>query len=235
MEELKLTIYKKEDTISIENLLERFLYLSNITSYLRGGAVEWFLTGKSKTEALKKKIFHENKMTDEALSLLDKKRKSLPSITETIWNNFDDIITASNYICESYNNISYQITVRSPNIEPNFESVVKYLSALIRDLTPHIVTIETNDYSFNQSQTFPDRLPIGWMFYIDQIFDKNTLNLDEHMVAVNNDGMPIGSLFISKRGLFDGENKEDIKIANALEIALVEHEILPTYRAIFKG
>ncbi|MFP1792929.1 hypothetical protein ACLEC3_09855 [Lonsdalea quercina] len=112
---------------------------------------------------------------------------------------------------------------------------MKYLSALIRDLTPHIVTIETNDYSFNQSQTFPDRLPVGWMFYIDQIFDKNTLNLDEHMVAVNNDGMPIGSLFISKRGLFDGENKEDIKIANALEIALVEHEILPTYRTIFKG
>ncbi|MFP1860475.1 hypothetical protein [Lonsdalea quercina] len=57
MEELKLTIYKKEDTIAIENLLERFLYLSNITSYLRGGAVEWFLTGKSKAEALKKKFF----------------------------------------------------------------------------------------------------------------------------------------------------------------------------------
>lgn len=234
MKELKVTIYKKEEIISIESLLERLLYLSGITSFVRGEMVEWFLTGKSKAQALKRKVFQENKLLDNALLLLDNKIKSLPSITEAVWNHFDDSIVASNYICKSFNNTSYQITIRSPSKTLTFEAMVKYVSVLIKDLAPHIISVETNDYSFNQSQTFPDRLPIGWMFYIDEAYDKNKLNLADHMVTVNHDGLPIGSLFMSKKGVFDGENKEDIALANSLEIALVEHEILPTYRTIFK-
>ena len=214
-------------------LLKRFLSMSDIMSNIKGTA-DWFLTGDSKEDALKKKVISQGMVTPKASQLMSKDlMNDYALVVKKIWNKNMDSILCLNYIQSDINKFSYVITFKVKDQKQAREYVPEIVRHLINDLSPRIVKVETNDYSLNEHQVFPDRLPVGWMFYINNVYDENILGLGKRMHTLAKGGKTVGTLFLTKPDFFDGSDKSDIALANDLEIALAGHDILPTYRNIF--
>lgn len=234
MKYIEITFYHKEEVSSASKLLQRFKLLSDNIGIFRGGNVDWFLPAETENEALNKRVFNKEGVVQETLSILEASMKGSPLVVEKIWSREGDKIIVFNYICSKYNLFRYNLSIE-PNDKMNIPiSVINCVKAIIRDISPHIILVETNFYSRDNHQVFPDRLPVGWMMYIDKSYDKDELGLGEQMLPMHRSGTPMGTLFITKPGLFDGANKDDIQLANDLEIALVAHNILPTFSTIFE-
>lgn len=248
MIKVEIELYLKDDGISrfddesqrtkktsegVDIILGKLLTITKTFPPLRKDTT-WYFTGESKKEALEKKAITDGRLSENAHALVCRGLMSdFPGVTEKIWNDHDDTIMCNNYIQSDFSNFSYSIVMNLDNEEEVLSSISTMLMDLIANLSPRIISVETNNYSLDQNHVFPDRLPVGWMFYTNKIYSEDLPGLTEKMSTVTKAGEPIGTLFFSKKGFFDGSNKEDIKAANDLEIMLTSHEILPTYRNIF--
>ncbi|MCW2478075.1 immunity 52 family protein [Candidatus Symbiopectobacterium sp. NZEC135] len=215
-------------------ILQRLLLLSSCYSEIRNN-FDWYLTGTSQKDAMKKQVINGiNSATDNASTLLfDSIKNDYPIIVKKIWNEFGDTILCSNFTRRNTCFFSYELIckINDEKCITNFTS--KTVTKLIETIAPKIILVETNNYSRNEKNVFPDRFPVGWMFYTDRVFDRILPGLDSQMHDITKNDIKIGTLFISKKGFFDGNNENDIKQANDLEILLASHNILPTYKDIF--
>ena len=194
----------------------------------------WYLTGKSQKEAMERIVITEGILSEDSHALVCRDlTRGFPMVTAKIWNSYDDTILCSNYIQSDLSNFSYRIVMNFDSEKEVLSSISRMLMDIISNISPKIVRVETNNYSMSESHVFPDRLPVGWMFYTDTIYSEELSGFKGQINTVTRGNEPIGTLFLSKKGFFDGSNKEDIKAANDLEIMLVSHDILPTYRNIF--
>lgn len=220
-------------TDGVNILLKRFLSITHIMADVKGSA-DWFLTGNSQKDTMQKKVISEGSITQNANAMMaNKLMNDYPLIVNKIWNNARDYILCRNYMQSDINLFSYAVCFRVNDQERLKEYVAKILENLIHELSPRIVKIETNDYTQEEHQVFPDRLSVGWMFYIDNTYDENILGLGKQMHTMTKDGQAVGTLFLSKSDFFDGSDKNDIALSNNLERVLAEQGILPTFRTIF--
>ncbi|WGL28087.1 Imm52 family immunity protein [Pectobacterium brasiliense] len=230
--EIKFHVYMKISDANIENLLSVFLQFSNLDSTYRGETVDWFLSGKTKKSAMNKCIVHKGLLTENALFLMKKDLKNHPLVAKTLWSENGNQIIARNYLCSSIDNFWFKFLLVKENAN-NAKKIMSMLTEMINKIGPHIITLETNDYSLENRKVFPDRIPVGWLMYIDSVYGEGAFDLGDRAIDVKKSGESIGTLFLSKKGLFDGENEQDIQAANDLEILLAAHDVLPLYKDIF--
>ncbi|MCW2485463.1 immunity 52 family protein [Candidatus Symbiopectobacterium sp. NZEC127] len=215
-------------------LLKRFISIANIMDNAKKGSSDWFLTGKSQKDAMKKKVISEGVITKNANSLMANKLiNDYPIIVSKIWNDDKDYILCRNYMQSNINLFSYGVCFSVEHQEQAKEYVAEIIKYLISELSPRIIKVETNDYTLEEHQVFPDRLSVGWMFYTDSIYDEKKLGLGNQMHTMTKNGQAVGTLFLSKLDFFDGSNENDIALANDLEITLAGHGVLPTFSTIF--
>ncbi|MBI0552259.1 Imm52 family immunity protein [Pectobacterium parmentieri] len=218
----------------VDILLKRFLSIANIIDNAKKGSTDWFLTGKSQKDAMKKKVISEGIITQNANSMMKSKLfNDYPIIVGKIWNDDKDYIICRNYMQSDINLFSYGICFSVGHQEIEKDYAIEILKVLIYELSPKIIKVETNDYTLEEHQVFPDRLSVGWMFYTDSIYDEKILDLGKQMHTMTKNGQIVGTLFLSKLNFFDGSDENDIALANALEITLANHGILPTFSTIF--
>ncbi|WGL28669.1 Imm52 family immunity protein [Pectobacterium brasiliense] len=230
--EIKFHIYLKIVDADIDTLLELFLKFSELDSIYHNSLSDWFLTDKSKKQAEKQCIIRQGELTDESSYLLGKALNNLPCVAKGMWSETGTRIDVRNYVCSDLDNYWLRFTLPKGN-EADIKKVMMILSEMINHLEPHIITLETNEYSINKSQVFPDRIPVGWIIYIDHVYGESDFDLGERAINVKKTDKSIGTLFVSKKGFFDGGNEQDIKAANDLEILLAAHSVLPLYKDIF--
>ncbi|EJN2898499.1 immunity 52 family protein [Salmonella enterica] len=248
MSKLEIEIYVKESAIEnnvekadrfhnskyeVEQILSKLLLLSEFYSGYKGH-VDWFLTGNSKEDAMKRKIIDDTILSDEAGTLLFQNlQNNLPLIVEQIWNKYHDVIRFRNYVQSNTNFYLYELIINIDNTKIITDFAFNIVNKIISKMSPRLIRVETNNYSLDEKQVFPDRLPVGWMFYINKIFRESFLQLDKNARQINANGIPMGTLFISKTDFFDGANKDDVRLSNDIEIILASKDILPTYKNIF--
>ncbi len=248
MSKLEIEIYVKESAIEnnvekadrfhnskyeVEQILSKLLLLSEFYSGYKGH-VDWFLTGNSKEDAMKRKIIDDTILSDEAGTLLFQNlQNNLPLIVEQIWNKYHDVIRFRNYVQSNTNFYLYELIINIDNTKIITDFAFNIVNKIISKMSPRLIRVETNNYSLDEKQVFPDRLPVGWMFYINKIFGESFLQLDKNARQINTNGIPMGTLFISKTDFFDGANKDDVRLSNDIEIILASKDILPTYKNIF--
>lgn len=248
MTKVEIKLYLKDDGISrvddesqrtkkinegVDIILGKLLMISKTFPSFRKDTA-WYFTGESKKEAMEKTAITEGRLSENAHALACRDLMSdFPGVTEKIWNDHEDTIMCNNYIQSDFSNFSYWIVMKLDNEEEALSSISSMLMEIVSNISPRIIRVETNNYSLDENHVFPDRLPVGWMFYTNKIYSEDFPGLKEKMSTVTKAGEPIGTLFFSKKGFFDGSNKDDIKAANDLEIMLASYEILPTYRNIF--
>ncbi|MEX9782287.1 hypothetical protein AB7309_22040 [Providencia manganoxydans] len=183
----------------------------------------WYLTGDTLEEALQKKAFNGHTPTDllETIPYFD--------CMESIWANenksLDIKYTSSGLI---YN---LEFKLRDISIF-NKASIIDVLGYYVDAYKIVCMRIDINGYRYNDKNVFPDRLPVGWMLYLNQIITQEQVPMAAQLITIENEKNK-GTLIISKEGVFDGSNKDDIKKSNEIEIQLTALGLLPLIREIY--
>ncbi|NRN30645.1 Imm52 family immunity protein [Photorhabdus heterorhabditis] len=230
---IKINVYyEQQEAITVNTALMDLFHITQQIDIFFRQEKTWYLTGYSRKEALKHIVFDKKGPTEKTVSYFEKSyKKDFPSLIEDIWDGERDEI--ANGI--SYNKLStrginwvwleFNLKIDSSQLNVSrLIDLVKYLAAS-RDF-PYI-QVETNGYTLKGKQVFPDRLSVGWMLYQPRIIDKSYLPMAEDVLPVHQNNEQVGTLIVTKKGIFDGRNQDDIDKSNDVEIQLVNLGLLP--------
>ncbi|MCC8457925.1 MULTISPECIES: Imm52 family immunity protein [Photorhabdus] len=224
--------YEQQETITLNMVLMDLFYITRQIDVFFGQKKAWYLTGYSRKQALQHIVFDEQGPTEVAIRDFEKEyKKSFPFFNNAIWDGENDELSSSIDYYKSKpnhpNKVWLILNLRIDSTKLNISrliDLVKYLAAS-RDF-PYI-QVETNGYTLKGKQVFPDRLSVGWMLYQPCIIDKSYLPMAEDVLPVYQNNEQIGTLIITKKGIFDGRNQDDIDKSNDVEIQLVNLGLLP--------
>lgn len=181
-----------------------------------------FFSGNSSEDEMSKPAFENGKPS----SIL--KNKKNIDIIESIW-------AEGNALTIKYTAIDNQYILRF-NIREieriKFRNILDSMNEILSIFSVVSLRIDTNNYAYDQKQVFPDRLPVGWMLYLNKIITQEQVPMAAQLITIENEKNK-GTLIISKEGIFDGSNKDDIKKSNEIEIQLTALGLLPLIREIY--
>ncbi|WP_232490570.1 immunity 52 family protein [Burkholderia ubonensis] len=81
-----------------------------------------------------------------------------------------------------------------------------------------------------EKQVFDDRLGVSWMLYLPHVLTSNEVPEACDLIPVVRDGKQQGTIIVSVTdAVFDVDNPEHVKVANAIEIRLADQDLLPRY------
>ncbi|OCQ51670.1 hypothetical protein Ppb6_03063 [Photorhabdus australis subsp. thailandensis] len=224
--------HQQQEIITVRTALMDLFHITRQIDIFFGQKKNWYLTGYSRKEALKNIVFDELGPTEVAIKDFEKEyKKDFPSLITGIWDGEKDELSCG----ISYKKMSsvrpnwvwliLNLRIESTRLDTSrLIDFVKYL-ATSRDL-PYI-QVENNGYTVKGRQVFPDRLSVGWMLYQPRIIDKSYLPMAEDVLPVHQNNEQVGTLIITKKGIFDGESQDDIDKSNDVEIQLVNLGLLP--------
>jgi hypothetical protein len=99
---------------------------------------------------------------------------------------------------------------------------------------PSVVSVETASYF--DKKVFKDRPGVGWMLYLPRVLTAQQVPEARALVPVmgkNAKGKDEqrGTIIVSVTDApFSDENSEHVKVANAIEIRLVDQDLLPRFQ-----
>ena len=108
------------------------------------------------------------------------------------------------------------------------------LSIIALALNPLYITVAR--YQYFKKQVFQDRPGVGWMLYLPATLTVQQVPEARALVPVmaeNGTGekTQLGTIVVSSTDEpFDDENEEHVKVANAIEIRLVDQDVLKTFK-----
>ncbi|MCW7762949.1 Imm52 family immunity protein [Photorhabdus luminescens] len=224
--------YEQQKTISANTALMDLFHITRQIDIFFRKEKTWFLKGYSRKEALKHIVFDEQGPTDEAVSYFEKSyKKYFPSLIEGIWDGEKDELSSS----VSYNKLStkgpnwvrLELNLKIDSSQLGIARLIEFVEYLATSRDFPYIQVETNEYTLRNKQVFPDRLSVGWMLYQPRIIDKSYLPMVEDVLPVYQNNEQIGTLIITKKGIFDGRDQDDIDKSNDVEIQLVNLGLLP--------
>lgn len=113
------------------------------------------------------------------------------------------------------------------------DGVTELLSIIARTLRPNYITVAR--YQYFQKQVFQDRPGVGWMLYLPRALTVQQVPQARALVRVmgkdkKGKDKQIGTIIVSVTDApFSDENPEHVKIANAIEIRLVDQDLIPRF------
>lgn len=111
--------------------------------------------------------------------------------------------------------------------------VTELLSIIARNLCPSYITVAR--YQYFEKQVFQDRPGVGWMLYLPRALTVQQVPEARALVPVmgkdeKGKDKQIGTIIVSVTDApFSDENPEHVKIANAIEIRLVDQDFIPRF------
>ena len=220
---IKLDIELNEE-ISIPSLIDIFSHMIlTCESITHEKEDSWYLTGDTLEEALQKKAFNQNTPTN----LL----KDTPyfDCMESIWANENKALNIKYTSSGLIYNLEFTIDDISYVKKNAITEAINYYFSVYKIVC---MRIDTNGYRYNKKNVFPDRLPVGWMLYLNKKITQEQLPMAAELVDIENEKNN-GTLIISTDHVFDGSDKADIKKANEIEIQLTALGLLPLIREIY--
>ena len=183
----------------------------------------WYLTGDSLEEALQKKAFNQYTPTN----LL----KDIPffDCIESIWSGEKKALVIKGNSVNLKYNLEFDLR-EIPNVSIN--KVKDILHHYFDEFNVLCVRVDINDYEYKNRNVFPDRLPVGWMLYLNKHITQEQVPMAAELIHIENEKNN-GTLIISTDHVFDGSDKDDIKKANEIEIQLTGLGLLPLIREIY--
>jgi hypothetical protein len=197
---------------------------------------DWWLGGDTKQEALLHEVFKDGRLTDSALSAVGERLegKSDPRII-TIWNGKEKHEGASIRFIGRPPEYASLITLvgRPKSFLSNYHAIADLMRTSIAIWPPDFISVESNGYF--ERKIFKDRPGVGWMLYLPRTLTVQQVPEARALVPVmveDDRKIPhqIGTIIVSVTDeAFSDENPEHVRIANAIEIRLVDQDLLPRY------
>jgi hypothetical protein len=222
--------------LSVNTMLRELQQFSTQLLGLSESLSEWFLGGATKQEALLYKMYKNDAQNTEIKALLEVQLngKNDPRCI-AIWNGKEGHEGASiQLIGRPKDKISLVSFVGRPkSFSSNWQAIAEVMKTGTVIWHPNYITVESNGYS--DHKVFKDRPGVGWMLYLPQILNDQQIPEARALVPVMGTGdegkeKQIGTIIVSVTDApFSDENPEHVKIANAIEIRLVDQDLLPRF------
>ncbi|MCU6502290.1 immunity 52 family protein [Rugamonas sp. A1-17] len=197
---------------------------------------DWLLKGNTKDEANRYEVFDAAGPTPAALAVLTESLKAVvdPKIV-SMWNGREGPEGASlQYVGRIAPETSMLVLRAKPAaFSTTVDPVLKAIFKTAGLFAPAAVSCETAAYF--DKKIFKDRPGVGWMLYLPRVLTVQEVPEARALVPVigkdaKGNKNQIGTVIVSVTDApFSDENPEHVKIANAIEIRLVDQDLLPRY------
>lgn len=200
---------------------------------------EWLLATGERASSYLYGVYDGDHPSTAALAVLREEFKSNASVKiVSIWNGKEDKAKAASisYYFDRKDSPSngLRLTLRSkPDISRlgEWRNVAEVLASGAIAFGAHYASVGTQDYE----GVFGDKVGVGWMLYLPRVLTVQQVPEARALVPVMGKGAKdndkqLGTIIVSVIGApFSDKNPEHVKIANAIEIRLVDQDLLPRY------
>lgn len=197
---------------------------------------EWFLGGDTKEEALLYSAFDESGPTTSIAAVLQekyrKKKSNIISRPIGLWNGEEGLEGAT--MGQLYRQVKEPSLIHFETEIADFLEYSKVLSTtrkIVEIWSPLFASVEPVFYD----PVFKDRPSVGWMLYLPRMLTAQQIPEARALVPVigkdaKGKDKQLGTIIVSVIDEpFSDQNPEHVKIANAIEIRLVDQDLLPRY------
>jgi hypothetical protein len=231
--EVLFSLHHSSD-LSVKTMLHEMQQFTQNLERLSPNLTKWLLGGETKEEAFLYEAFKDGEPTTAAKAVLETKLKDEtdPRMI-TIWNGKDGLEGASlDFFGRPSQHLSIVTFVGRPkSFSPDWRAVAEVISVGVTVWSPNYITVESNGYY--EHKVFKDRPGVGWMLYLPKILTIQQVPEAGALIPVLKDKKQIGTIIVSVIDEpFSDENSEHVKIANSIEIRLVDQDLLPRYADI---
>jgi hypothetical protein len=235
--EIVVSLHHPAD-LSVATLLDELHRFAQKLEGLSPNLRDWLLAGDTKEEAFLYEVFKDGPATMKARAVLETNLKGVtdPRIV-TIWNGRERLEGASlRLIARPEQHLSVVTLVAKPeSFSSDWHKVAEVLAAAVTIWSPNYITVESNGYY--EHRTFKDRPGVGWMLYLPRILTEQQVPEARALIPVMSQGdgkkgkpVQLGTIIVSVTDApFSDDEPEHVKIANAIEIRLVDQDLLPRY------
>lgn len=198
----------------------------------------WLLSSdKGKADALLYEAFDANGPTTAALAVLNQRSTGVTDLRSiSLWNGAD--ADAESAGLSSLTNVvgrpdTVEFSLRLKPEVTDWQTPVSWLKKAISIWRPNAATF--GPYWYSDHKVFEDRPGLGWMLYLPRVLTVQQVPEARALVPVmgkdtKGKDQRLGTIIVSVTDEpFSDENTEHVKIANALEIRLVDQDLLPRY------
>ena len=225
---------------TVEKQMDELYRFERVISTFSPLLTEWFLTSsKSKEDAWRYKVFEASGTTTAALAVIRERKKGAEDIRSiSIWNGAE--VEGDSAGLTSRCNVlgrpdAFEFGLKlSPEVA-SWKTGMEWINAAIRIWPALFATF--GPFWHSEKRVFKDRPGVGWMLYLPRVLTVQQVPEARALVPVtsetnDNTGKPVqlGTIIVSVTDEpFSDENPEHVKIANAIEIRLVDQDLLPRY------
>lgn len=198
---------------------------------------EWFLRAKRVQDAWLYPLLDESGDVASAIQavLNTRYQNSAGAISVALWNGKEEETEGAaigyRYRCDPIPDeleIEYPNPISGLKRLSNAESTKRIAAYLAENWTP--LFISAAPFFYGEVKVFQDRPGVGWMLYLPIALTAQQVPEAGALIPVMEDKKQKGTIIISiTDGPFDIDNPEHVKIANAIEIRLVDQDLLPRY------
>jgi hypothetical protein len=201
--------------------------------------VKWFVATGIRDSSYTNAVFDKNGPIASALNVLNERAKRNDAVKSfTLWNGEEQ--QARGASISSYfdrqdgvaSSVKMSVTSSKDNFRlGNWKQIAEMLASAVKIFNPLYGLLETTYYD----SVFKDRPGVGWMLYLPHILTDQQIPEARALVPVmgtDDEGKEkqIGTIIVSVTDApFSDENPEHVKIANAIEIRLVDQDLLPRF------
>jgi len=194
------------------------------------------LTGDTRDSALLYGVFTCASTTTSSLSVLENRLKGgIDPRIISIWNGKEGHAAASlRIMARPAPHLSLVTFVGRPrSFSSDWNMVANVVARSAGIWAPHYVSVQSNGYW--EHKAFKDRPGVGWMLYLPEVVILKQVPEAAALVPVmgkdaKGKDKQIGTIIVSVTDApFSDENPEHVKIANAIEVRLVDQDLLPRY------
>ena len=233
--EIKLSL-RYQGELTTDAMLRELQQFSNSLLALSPNLSAWLLWGDTEDEALLYEVFKDGQPTTAAKAVTDTRLKGkVDPRSIVIWNGKDGHEGASLQFIgrpkEHLSLISFDGYPKS--FSPDWSKVAEVLKAAVSIWGPSYITVDSDGYY--EHKVFKDRPGVGWMLYLPHVLTVQQVPEARALVPVmgkdeKGKDKQIGTIIVSVTDEpFSDENPEHVKIANAIEVRLVDQDLLPRF------
>ena len=195
----------------------------------------WYPPAPTPDESMNQKAFDDSGPTEKAISIIKMSESKLTGkYTRSLgaWNGLEKNGSASIMLRLNMAGIS-MVELSSNGINGFlYNSAVQRVILESVKIWPNALFVEAGPYKYVDEKVFDDRPGVGWMLYLPCELSQQQVPEARHLRYVFDDNHKLLGTIISsvvEGKTFDVDNPEHVKVANDIEIRLVDQDLLPLY------
>lgn len=197
----------------------------------------WYLKGKSKEEALRYIALDANGPVTAGMAVLTENLKhDVDPRIVSVWNGREGSEAASlQYTFRPAPERSAVVLRAKPEaFSKRWEAVAELIKSAVSIWRPSSLSVDR--FGGFEHKVFKDRPAVGWMLYLPAAISTQQVPEARALLPVTvkdekGKDEQVGTIIVSTvDDPYSDENPEHVKVANAIEVRLVDQDLLPRYK-----